>query len=373
MAIYDELGVRRVINGNATLTAWGGSIMTPEVLRAMSEAAEAFVDIHELQRRVGDEIARLTRNEAAYVSSGCAAAMVLATAASIVGQDPQKRDRLPSTEGMKNEVIVHGHTRVPYDFCIRQVGVQLVEIGSPDGTSSDELNRAINDRTAAMFYFVNANTAAGSLPIPQAVEICHRHDIPVIVDGAAQIPPKENLWKWTVDEGVDLALFSGGKGLRGPQSAGLALGKRNLIEAMRFNGPPHQFLGRPMKVGKEEMCGMLAAVRWYFEQDEAALLRLYEERVQYLIDALSNVRGVSARRSFPSEAGQPMPRTELIFDEATLGMTRDEILEKLLAGNPPILLADSDDRGVFINPQTLSEGQERTIAARLGEMLNGTS
>ena len=118
---------------------------------------------------------------------------------------------------------------------------------------------------------------------------------------------------------------------------------------------------------------MLAAVRWYFEQDEAALLRLYEERVQYLIDALSNVRGVSARRSFPSEAGQPMPRTELIFDEATLGMTRDEILEKLLAGNPPILLADSDDRGVFINPQTLSEGQERTIAARLGEMLNGTS
>ena len=373
MAIYDELGVRRIVNGNATLTAWGGSLMPPQVLRAMSEAAEAFVDMHDLQRRVGDEIARLTRNEAAYVSSGCAAGMVLATAASIVGQDAEKRDRLPLTEGMKNEVIVHGHTRVPYDFCIRQVGVRLVEIGSPDGTSPGELQRAINNRTAAMFYFVNANTAGGSLPIVEAVQICHEHGVPVIVDGAAQIPPRENLWKWTVDDGADLALFSGGKGLRGPQAAGLALGKRDLIEAMRFNGPPHQFFGRPMKVGKEEMCGMLAAVRWYLEQDEAALMRQYEEQVQYLIDACSTLRGVSARRSFPSEAGQPMPRTELSFDVSLLGMTRDEILKQLLEGDPPVLLADSDENGVFVNPQTLSEGQERRIAARLAEIVGGAT
>ena len=370
MTIYDELGVQRIINGNATLTAWGGCLMPPEVLQAMSEAAEAFVDMHELQRCVGEQIASLTRNEAAYVTNGCAAAMVLATAASIAGMDPQKRDRLPATDGMKNEVIVHGHTRVPYDFCIRQVGVQLVEIGSPEGTSPDELERAINERTAAMFYFVNANSAAGSLPIPQAVQICHRHNVPVVVDGAAQIPPRENLWKWTVEDGADLALFSGGKGLRGPQSAGLALGKREFVEAMRFNGPPHQFIGRPMKVGKEEMCGMLAAVRWYLAQDEAALLQLYEKQVQYLLDSFSDVRGVTASRSFPSEAGQPMPRAELIFDEAALEMTRDEILAGRLAGDPPILLAEAGEHGVFINPQTLAEDQERTVAARLSELLN---
>lgn len=369
MSIYDELGIHSVINGNATLTAWGGSLMPPEVVRAMSEAAQAFVDIHELQRRVGNEIAGLTRNEAAYVSSGCAAAMVLATAACMAGVDEDKRARLPATDGMKDEIIVHGHTRVPYDFCIRQVGARLVEIGSPQCTSRNELQRAINDRTAAMFYFANANTDPGSLPIPQAVEICHNRGVPVLVDGAAQIPPKENLWKWTVEDGADLAMFSGGKGLRGPQAAGLALGKRDLIEAMRFHGPPHQFFGRPMKVGKEEICGILAAVRWYLAQDEVALLRRYEKQVQYLVSVFADVSGVTARRSFPSEAGQPMPRAELIFDQATLRVSRDEILARLQSGDPPILLAEAGEHGVFVNPQTLYGEEEQLIAERLKEII----
>ena len=369
MPIYDELGVRRVVNGNATLTAWGGSVMPPAVLQAMSEAAGSFVDLHDLQRRAGAEIARLTGNEAAYVTCGCAAGMVLATAASITGLDSDKRACLPSTDGLKNEVIVHGHTRVPYDFCIRQVGVKLVEIGSPEGTSANELAESINERTAAMFYFVNALTEAGSLPIPEAVEICHDHAVPVFVDGAAQIPPKENLRKWTVDQGADLALFSGGKGLRGPQTAGLALGKSEVIEAMRFNGPPHQFLGRPMKVGKEEMCGMVAAVRWYLEQDEVALLQRYEDQVQYLTAALADVPGITTKRSFPSEAGQPMPRAELVFDQDRIGLSRDQILAELLAGDPAILLAEAGDHGAYVNPQTLYGDEQQEIAARIREIV----
>lgn len=369
MGIYDELGIRRIINGSATLTALGGSIMPPEVVQAMVEASQAFVDIHELQRRVGEEIARLTNNEAAYVTCGCAAALVLSTAACVAGADAEKRERLPRTEGMRDEVIVHRQTRVGYDYAIRQVGVKLVEIGSSDGTSPRELENAISERTAAMFCFPNANRDKPTLPIPQAVEICHRRGVPVIVDGAAQIPPKENLWKWTRDMGADLALFSGGKGLRGPQPAGLALGKKELIEAMRFHGPPNPFIGRGMKVGKEELCGMLAAVRWYLAQDEDAMLRRYEEQVQYIIDSLTHLPGVTVRRNFPSEAGQPMPRAELTFDEETLGITRDEIQRRLKDGEPSISLANSGEHGIFVNPQTLYNEEEKVIVRRLKEIL----
>lgn len=369
MSMYEELGVRRVINGNATLTAWGGSIMPGEVVQAMAAAADSFVEMEILQRRVGEEIARLTGNDAAYVTNGCAAALAIATAACIVGQDPEKRARLPFTEGLKREVIVHRHTRVPYDFCVRQVGVTLVEIGSPDGTEPAELEQAINDRTAAMFYFPNSSRDGGSLPMKQAVEICHRRGVPVVVDGAAQIPPKENLRKWTVENGADLALFSGGKGLRGPQSAGLALGAKDLIEAMRFNGPPNQFLGRPMKAGKEEMCGMLAAVRWYLAQDEEAMMRRYEEQVRCLVDAFADHPGITASRAFPSEAGQPMPRAELVLDESMLGVTRDAVRRELFEGDPAILVADSGAHGVFVNPQTLYADEEKIIARRLKEIL----
>jgi L-seryl-tRNA(Ser) seleniumtransferase len=370
MAIYDELGIRRIINGSATLTALGGSIMPPQVVQAMVEASEAFVDIHELQRRIGEEIARLTHNEAAYVTCGCAAALVLSTAACVAGADAEKRERLPHTDGMKNEVIVHKHTRVGYDYAIRMVGTRLVEIGSPDGTSPQELEDAINEKTAAMFYFPNAHRDKLALPMSQAVEICHQRGVPVIVDGAAQIPPQENLWKWTRDMGADLALFSGGKGLRGPQPAGLALGKKELIEAMRFHGPPNPFIGRGMKVGKEELCGMLAAVRWSLAQDEEATLRRYEEQVQFVLDAFADVDGATARRNFPSEAGQPMPRAELIFDEAMLGISRDEIQRQLKDGEPSIFLSSAGGRGVFVNPQTLYNEEEKVIVRRLKEILS---
>jgi uncharacterized pyridoxal phosphate-dependent enzyme len=368
MDIYDEIGVRKVINGIATVTILGGSIMPLEVVQAMVEASRHFVNIDELQKKAGEKIAEWTKNESAFICCGAAAGLVLSTAACITGTDPGKCSKLPFTEGMKNEVIIHKMNRSGYDFAIRQVGVKVVEIGTESGTSSEDMENAINDKTAAIFYFYNATRMDGLVPLEKGIEIAKRKGIPLAVDAAAQIPPVENLWRFT-HMGVDLVIFSGGKGLRGPQSSGLILGRKDLIEACALNANPRCFIGRPMKVGKEEIVGLLIAVKCYLNLDHKKLMQTYEDQVQYAIDEFSNVPNVSARRDFPSEAGQPMPRAELIFDEKALGITRDTIFAQLKNGNPSIELAGAGASGLFINPQTLELGQEKIIVCRIKEIL----
>lgn len=368
MNVYDELGIRTVINGNATLTRLGGSIMPAEVVTAMVAASKHFVDIIALQKRVGEELAGLTRNEAAYVSCGAAAALTLSTAACITGLDAAKREKLPHlSEWMKSEVIVHKHGRVGYDFAVRQVGVTFVEIGDEEGTSPDELAAAITEKTAALFYFANPSREHLWVPYEEGIAIGKRHGVPVIVDAAAQLPPKENLWRFT-QMGADVVMFSGGKGLCGPQSSGLIVGTQGMIDAIAFNGPPHPFIGRGMKVGKEEMVGLLAAVKWYLKHADA-FQQTYEEQVVYFAQEFANVPGVKVLRSFPSEAGQPMPRTEIRFDENRLGIARDEILQHLAEGEPSIDIAGAGTNGVLINGQTLMPGEVEIIARRLKEIL----
>ena len=393
MTIYKRLGIRTVINGNATLTRLGGSIMPPEVVAAMADAAKHFVDIIDLQKRVGEEIAKLTHNEAAYVSCGAAAALTLSTAACITGLDPDKRENLPLRNSpgrggfqpshvspgrggfqpptMKNQVIVHRHGRVGYDFAVRQVGVNFVEIGDENGTTPDELENAITENTAAIFYFANPGREHLWVPYEAAIAIAKNHNVPLIVDAAAQLPPPENLWRFT-EMGADLALFSGGKGLCGPQSSGLIVGKKALIEAIAFNGPPHPFIGRGMKVGKEELVGLLAAVEWYLNQDHDKLQQSYEDQVTYYAEVFSEVQGVTVHRIFPSEAGQPMPRTEIRFDAEHLGITRNEILQHLVEGEPSIDIPGTGENGVIINGQTLIPGEVEIIAQRLKEILDET-
>ena len=372
MNVYDELGIGTVINGNATLTRLGGSIMPAEVVTAMVAASKHFVDIIALQKRVGEELARLTRNEAAYVSCGAAAALTLSTAACITGLDAAKREKLPHLcYPMKSEVIVHKHGRVGYDFAVRQVGVTFVEIGGEKGTSPDELAAAITEKTAALFYFANPSREHLWVPYEEGIAIGKRHGVPVIVDAAAQLPPKENLWRFT-QMGADVVMFSGGKGLCGPQSSGLIVGTQGMIDAIAFNGPPHPFIGRGMKVGKEEMVGLLAAVKWYLKHADT-FQQTYEEQVVYFSQEFANVPGVKVLRSFPSEAGQPMPRTEIRFDENRLGIARDEILQHLAEGEPSIDIAGAGtgtgSGGVLINGQTLMPGEVEIIARRLKEIL----
>jgi L-seryl-tRNA(Ser) seleniumtransferase len=369
MDIYDQLGVRKIINGGATLTMLGGSLMPPEVIAAMAEAARYFVEIDELQEKVGRKIAEWTRNEAAYISCGAAAGLVLSTAACITGLDPDKRSRLPYTDGMKNEIILHKRGRVGYDFAIRQAGGKLVEIGTEEGATAADLENAINERTAGIFVFYKNLLMDGQVPLEQQIAIAKRRGIPLVVDAAAQLPPVENLW-WFTQLGADLVLFSGGKGLCGPQSSGLILGRRDLIEACAFNACPRPFIGRPAKAGKEEIVGLMAAVRWYLDIDHAKLMQTYEEQVSCVITAFAGVPHITARRSFPSEAGQPMPRAELYFDEQALGIPRDEILRRLLHGSPAVFLSPAGEDGVFVNPQTLQPGQEMIVVEQIKAVLN---
>lgn len=280
MEIYRRLGVRPVINCATTYTRLGGSIMAPQVAQAMADAASCFVNIFELQEAIGRRLAELTHNEAAYISNGAAAGLALATAACITGEDVALMARLPTNlAGLKNEVVVHRSQRNWYDIAIRQTGVKLVEIGHTMETQPWELDDAINERTAAVVYFAGSHLNRNTLPLPYVIERAHARGVPVIVDAAAQLPPVSNLWYFTRELGADVAIFSGGKGLAGPQNSGLVVGREAIIRAIRLNGPPYQRFGRAMKVAKETMIGLLAAVELYVSADHAARAAAWSEVV----------------------------------------------------------------------------------------------
>jgi L-seryl-tRNA(Ser) seleniumtransferase len=367
MSIYDDLGMKPVINACATLTKLGGSIMPPEVIAAMEDASRSFIDLEELQARVGAKLAELTHNEAAYVSSGAAAGIVLAVAACVTGQDRTRMDRIPNDAGPKDEVIVFKSHRNGYDHAVRMVGVRMVEIGTASHTGPAELSAAINEKTAAFVWFQGAMTGRADFPIEQVIKICSARGVPVIVDAAAQLPPVENLWTFT-QKGAVCAIFSGGKDLRGPQPSGLVVGRKWLIEAMRPNGNPNSNIGRPMKVGKEEMAGLLAAVRRYVSLDHAARRERDERVVQAWCAALNGLRAVCAQRSFPNEAGQPLPRCEVLLEEGA-PLTRDALMQALREGTPAIAVAASGERGIYLNPMTLTDEEAEIVGRRVAEVL----
>jgi uncharacterized pyridoxal phosphate-dependent enzyme len=360
MSRYDDLGIRPVINAAATLTRLGGSVMPPPVVAAMAEAAQWHVDLPLLQERVGEQIAALTHNDACYVSSGAAAGIAIAVAACIAGEDPAAIARFPYLKEGKTEVIIHRAHRNGYDHAARQTGATLVEIGMAHTTQPWELEAAINPRTACVLWFAGAHYATGALPLPQVVAIAHKHGVPVLVDAAAQIPPISSLWHFTKELGADIAIFSGGKGLRGPQSAGLVLGRRDIVAACRANGSPNHSLGRPMKVGKEEMLGVLAAVEWSLAQDEEATLANYEATVQRWIAGLRDLPGITVERSYPSEAGQPHARA-IVRIGPDSSMTRDEIIAALYAGTPCVAVGTVGTDAIALNPQSLAPGEAEIV------------
>ena len=368
MSIYTDLKIKPIINASATLTKLGGSLMPPEVIEAMVEASKHFVELDVLQKKVGERLAALTRNEAAYVSSGAAAGLTLATAACIAGKDPKAIRQLPDLSGLKNEVIIHRAHRNGYDHAVRQVGAKIIEIGYVTGTAPWELEAAINPQTAAIFWFQGAMTGPGDIPLPEVIAIAKQHGVPVIVDGAAQLPPVDNLWKWT-EMGADLAIFSGGKDLRGPQSSGLCVGCKALIEAMAVNASPNHSIGRPMKVGKEEMVGLLAAVERYLALDHNARSQRCEQIVSAWTEQLDSIPGLSARRDFPNEAGQPLAWCLVSIDASVTGITRDEVVERLMAGNPAVAVAKTGSDAIHLNPMTLEPGEDKIVAERLVEVV----
>jgi uncharacterized pyridoxal phosphate-dependent enzyme len=366
--IYSALGVRPLINALSTYTRLGGSIMPPEVVAAMAEASRSHVNIEELQEAVGRRIAELTHNEAAYVATGAAAGLVLATAAIVAGRDPEKIKQLPDLTGMKNEVVCHKAHRNGYDHAVRSVGVKMVEIGTREHTDPAEMEAAINENTALAFWTQGAMSGPGDIPIQQFIEIAHAHGIPVLVDAAAQLPPVENLWRFT-QMGADVVVFSGGKDLHGPQASGLILGRKEIIDTCRLHGSPNHSIGRPMKVGKEEMVGLLAAVKWYLGLDHEARGAQFEKWVADWCEALNAIPGVTAERSFPNGAGQAVPRAKVTFDIERLGITADEIVQRLLDGDPSIAVAPNGPTSIYLNPYTLQPGEEKIVQEQLIALL----
>lgn len=358
MTFYSGLGVRPVVNAATTLTAVGGSLMPPEVLAAMADAASSYVDMHELHAAAGRRLAELTGNEAAHVTAGCGAAIVLGVLACATGGDPAAISRLP---GMPVEVVVHAAHRIPYDPAITLAGATIVQVGNVLQTFEWELDAAINDRTAAVFYVAGAHLPSGALDLATTVAIAHARGVPVIVDAAAQLPPHTNLWHFTRELGADLALFSGGKGLRGPQASGLIVGRRPLVEAARANAAPHQRLARPMKVGKEEIAGLVRAVELYLARDHDAERAGWDQTVAGWIDALDGVSGLTAAREELNEAGQPIPRVLVTAPGA------DELRAELWDGDPRVHVLRATADSFYLTPDTLEPGQAELVADRILE------
>jgi L-seryl-tRNA(Ser) seleniumtransferase len=365
--------MRTVINADATLTRLGGSLMPPDVLDAMREAAGNFVDMVELQRVVGERLAALTRNEAAYVASGAASAIVLATLAAMTRGDLPTIARLIETgEAPRDEVIVHRAHRIPYDPALRLAGARIVDIGNRLQTFPWELEAAITPRTAMIFYAGGVHLASGALSLPATVEIAHAHGVPVVIDAAAQLPPTENLWRFTRELGADLAIFSGGKDLRGPQASGLIVGSSAMIAAIAANGAPNQRLARAMKVGKEEMLGLLTAVERYVTIDWRERAEEYERIVDRWVARLDHRPGLHASRIFPNEAGQPTPRCRITFgDEAR--MTGPDAARQLWEGNPRIAVAVDGPDAISITPELLEPGEEAVLLERVEALVGAAA
>jgi len=371
--VYARLSVRKVINACGTYTILGGSIVPPEVLEAMNEAAKAFVFMSELHDKAGKVVAEVTGAEAGYVTAGAAAGLVLATAACITGKDSEKMRRLPFTEGMKNEAIIPRIHRHSYDQAFSQAGAKLVEVGTSEGFSAADVENAITDRTAAIaFTYFTSRRGCDLEALKEVVKVTKRYGVPVIVDAAAELPPLSNLRALITAE-ADLVAFSGGKAIQGPNDTGFLCGRRELIEACALQGSPGHGIGRPMKVSKEQIIGLVVALQRYVGKDHEGEKRKWETIVQFFIEELSSLSHVTVKRLFPDSdkgeySAQCWPRAQVVLDELALGTTAAKVREALGAGDPAICV-ESRENSIIINPHCLVEGEEKIVATKLKDLL----
>ena len=371
MDFYEQLGVRRVINAAAAFTLVGGSLMPDEVVEAMRSAAGAYIDMHEYHAAAGAYLATLTNNDAAYVTSGCAAALVLGTLGAITKGDPRLIVRMPEGRGLATEVVMHTVHRCPYDPAVQMAGGKIVQFGNAYQTFDWELEAAISERTALVLWVDGTDLGHGALDVATTVRIAHERGVPVLVDAAAQLPPHTNLWHYTRDLGADAAIFSGGKGLRGPQASGLMVGTAKFIAAARANGSPHQRLARALKAGKEDMAGLVRAVELFLAQDHEAVTRQWEQQVADWVEALSNVPGLSAVRDFPNEAGQPIPRVRITVDRNVTGFSGEEMVARLWDRDPRVCVLHADADSFYITPEVLAEGEAPLLIEHITEVATG--
>lgn len=338
--------------------------MEPEVLDAMRAAASAYVVLDELQDRASELIAKATAAEAGMVTGGAAAGLLLGAAACIAGEDPGSIEQLPVTVGLKNEVVIHRAHRNGYDHSVRATGATLIDVGYGHATIPYQLEEALSERTAMVLYVEAPWVSPGALSLPETCTIAHRHSVPVMVDAAAMLPPMSNLTRF-IQEGADLVTFSGGKGLRGPQSSGILAGRADLIRAARLNGSPNHSVGREAKAAKEDIVGLMVAIERYLARDHEADMRHWLSQADYVIERLANLPGVTASLLYGGRE-HPSPRVEVLFDSA-LGIDSHQLVLELEQGDPRVFLFEPNGPSakpgsVAIHCQTLQPGEEEVVA-----------
>jgi len=396
--VYESLGVSTVVNAAGTKTRIGGSLIREEALEAMREAATAFVLLSDLQAAASERIAAVTGAEAGYVTNGAAGALVLAAAAAIARDDRSVMARLPDTEGVADEIVMPRTHRTGYDHALRTAGATIVDVGTNDphiGTGAAEvepweLEAAIGEETAAVAYV--AKTYAEP-PLTVVTDVAHDHDVPVIVDAAAEVPPVENFHRF-VEAGADLVAFSGGKGVRGPQTTGILAGRRDLIRSVAAQnldmhvsadvwdppaslfgdlpagGVPRQGVGRPLKVGKEELVGLLRALELFLEEDRELKRAEWRGRAERVADGLSAIDGVTTRVT----AGQKTsvaPEVVVDLDESRTPLTCVELVRALRAEDPRVFVGGDDtaDGRFTVNPMCLTDEEAGHVLDRIGAHL----
>jgi uncharacterized pyridoxal phosphate-dependent enzyme len=356
--VYEELGVTTVINGQGTMTVLGGSLMRPEVEAVMALAGQHFVSVPELEVAAGNRIAEMLKLPAGYsalVTSGAAAAMQSGLAGILTRDNPQFIRQIPDLTGMKSEVIIQKSHRNPFDHQLRTTGIRLVEV-----VDRDDLRKAVNDKTA-MMHFSNFANSAGQIKVDEWVKLGKEFNVPTFIDAAADTPPVSHLWDYA-NMGYDLIAFSGGKGIRGPQCAGLLLGRKDLVSYALLNNSPHEdTIGRSQKVGKEEIVGMVKALECYLQEDHEALNKEWQQRLELISSAVSKVPGVTTRFFVPDVANH-VPHMEIRWDNRISAAPR-KIAQALRNGKPSIVLSTGEEHEVLsLNSFMLQRGEEKIIA-----------
>ncbi|MGO9893331.1 MAG: aminotransferase class V-fold PLP-dependent enzyme [Bryobacteraceae bacterium] len=371
---YDKLGVTKIINAAGTYTALSASTMPPSVQAAVALAAKHPVRLQELHKAAGEYLARQLKCEAAMVTAGAASALTLATAAAVTqGSRTAIHDIPTDVTGLKNEVIAQKSHRYEYDHAIRNCGTRFVEV-----VTLADYEGAFTERTA-MTNFFNA-AEQGEIGREDWVRVAHRHGVPCLIDAAADVPPISNLWNYT-QMGFDMVAFSGGKGMRGPQNAGLLLGRKDLIAAATQNNSPNSdAVGRGMKVSKEQIVGMVAAVDWFLSQSDAAMEAEFRRRAGRIAAQLKNIPTLEARVAIPNVAANAVPHLLLRYDTERVKIRPGEVMAELRRGTPSIELnpqtgkkagggLPSDENTIVVGVWMLEPGEDLIVAGRLKEVL----
>ena len=360
---FKELGVRTFINAAGTYTSMTGSLLVPEAVEAYQYASKQYVNLDDLQDKVGERLAELLHCEAATVTAGAFSAITLGLAGVMTGMDQEKASRIPNDlTGMKDEVILQKSHNIGYSHALRNCGVKIIEV-----ETQAEMESAINDQTA-MLWFLNYGNPDGQIKYKEFIEIGKKYNIPTMNDCAADVPPVENLWKYT-EMGFDLVCFSGGKGMRGPQSCGLLLGRKDLVAAARLSAPPRgDTVGRGMKVNKEEVLAMLLAVESYLERDHEADWALWESQIQLISDSAQKVAGVKTEIHVP-EIANHVPSLKIRWDQEKVPITVSDARDELRLGHPSIQTVGNDEY-IGITTWMMNPGEERIVSRRIYEILS---